>query len=305
MGLCSLSYGQTMVEEIRLLDRSAVLAIDVSDGRLETDLRDFGENTLDLDSDEGMAALDLWYSKWDALARSIAASTRKIAVDLTGGFDSRACLVPVMGSGIDMGQILVNSSQDGLHAHSEDLRIAGMIAESYGFPLNDYGNYQSAGDFYTVDEALGLSSYVDLCFHFQMYFKLQSLDEYHYSFTGNGGGTIRDLTKSFPRWDSRDGVMDDNIRKAGPFGRRVSDSVRSVLERSFDSIERKFGAFGRELDSAYEPTAFYLETRCRNHFGRSMTESYLSGPITPSPMLDSDLHRIKPSSSAAPTRTCS
>ena len=130
-----------------------------------------------------------------------------------------------------------------------------------------------------------------------MYFKLQSLDEYHYSFTGNGGGTIRDLTKSFPRWDSRDGVMDDNIRKAGPFDRRVADPVRSVLERSFDSIERKFGAFGRELDSGYEPTAFYLETRCRNHFGRSMAESYLSGPITLSPMLDSDLHRIKPSSS--------
>ncbi len=290
--LCSAAFGETMINEIEMLDRCTSVVIDISAGTLDFEYTDYMENTVELSSEEGMNILDSWYSKWTGLIRSLHSADSYIHFDLTGGFDSRMVFNLLCGSGIDINTIFVKSATDGLHTHSEDFAIASEIGKHYGFELNTrHGRIPPCVN-YTVDDAMNISFYLKLGFHKQMYQRIRSYSEPVHYFGGSGGECVRSY------WNSTE---EEYIQDAVKFCRYVSAdmvpavkaSTRKVLTAAFDRIREKYARFGRCIAPEDMCLALYRETRCRNHFGKDLLENYFGGQIKYAPLLDRELHRLK------------
>lgn len=295
--LCSAVYGETLIREIVMLDRCAVVEIDIPARKLEIRYKDYQENTVDPGSAEGIAILDAWRDKWVSRIRAIFSGGENIREDLTGGFDSRETLSLFLSSGIDMNRILVYSHTDQLHTHKEDFEIASEIAERYGFRLNNQDNVVRQGIPSPVEEVLARSFYPKLGFHKQMYFKREWNAARLFTFTGNGGECIRDY------WhETEQEYTDKAVKRCDAFAgspetcERLKRSTREVLSRSIRAMREHFSAAGRPIAEADLAPTLYRETRCRHHFGKQSVEAYLANIIMLSPLLDSQLYKLKLSS---------
>ena len=293
--LCSHAYAETMVDEIELLDRSAVLSADVSTGHLDIMLRPYGENTVELDSAAGMALLDAWYGRWTGVIRNLGELGAPLETDLSGGFDSRQILSLFLGSGVDMGGVCVDSIDDGLHTHAEDYAIADRIASAYGFELNNREPLAGGRSYCTAEDALNISFYTKLGFHKQMHWAFERREKYVFRFTGFGGGNTRG------HWAETSGGDEEKLiagfaRRGLAFkadGAGISRSIDTLSRKALQDIRGKFEALGMDRGGDVIFTDLYRETRNRSHFGKWTLEDYLGGTITCSPLLDSELERLK------------
>lgn len=290
--LCATAFSQTMVREIRMLDRAAVVEIDIPTQTLSLDYTDYRENTVTLSSPEGMAILDRWYEKWTAVLRGIRAKTTNMQVDLTGGFDSRMTIALLLGAGFDPGEITVYSHDDDLYTHREDLAIAKQISGHYGFRLNNEAAASLDKVPNTMEDILNISFYVKLGFHKQMYYsRWKHLTSFYYM-GGSGGECVRDY------WNvTQAEYVEKAVSRARAFpaerAGELEASVRRVLGRSFRELREKFARFGREPTENDLAMNLYRETRCRNHFGKDNLEHYHRGSYKLNPLLDPDLHKLK------------
>ena len=290
--LCSVAYGETLVKEIRSLDRCARVEIDTQSKNLEIRLTDYRENTVELSSPEGMALLDGWVTKWAGLIRNIKAETNNIQTDLSGGFDSRLTFSLLLGAGVDVSDIFVFSIHDELHTHAEDYEIASAIAEHYGFRLNDSSRLTPGIPLAEPKDILNLSLYTKLGFHKQIYNQSRFYEKPRYNFVGNGGECIRDY------WNmTAQEYTDAAAQRAAAWPRniapRMESSIRRILEDAFAGIREKDESFGRPLDLEELTLNLYRETRCRNHFGKAIVERSLANSITCAPLLDPMLHKLR------------
>lgn len=290
--LCSVAYGETMVNEIQVLDRCAEAEIHIPDRQLTIRYRDYLENTVELSSREGMELLDKWFHKWAGLMRNLKKQTNNIQTDLSGGFDSRLVFSLLLGSGVNLSDIFVFSIHDKLHTHAEDYEIASALAEHYGFRLNNSTALTPGISYETSSEILNISLYTKLSFHKQLYHQFHYFAPPRYNFVGNGGECIRDY------WNmSAEEFTNSTVKRCRAFPKEVSarmeQSVRNVLGRAFEGIQEKFTGFGRPIAPEELTVNLYRETRCRNHFGKSIVERYLANSITCAPLLDPLLHRLK------------
>lgn len=71
----SYAYLETAVNEVQLIDRSAIIQIDVATKSLELELKDYRENTVSLDTPEGIATLDRWIEFWCNVLRNVVKRT--------------------------------------------------------------------------------------------------------------------------------------------------------------------------------------------------------------------------------------
>lgn len=290
--LCSTAFSQTMVREIRMLDRAAVVEIDVAERRLRLHHVDYQENTVSLGSSEGMALLDRWYEKWTALLRNIRAKTTNMQVDLTGGFDSRMTIALLLGAGFDPGDIHVFSNDDNLYTHGEDYQIASTISSHYGFRLNNFHALSLDKVPVSMQDILNVSFYAKLGFHKQMYYsRWKHLTNFYYM-GGSGGECVREYWRF-----TQEEYIEKAVQRCKSFppeaARELETSVRRVLTRAFDQIREKFRCLGRCVDEDHLAMNLYRETRCRNHFGKDNVEHYLRGSYKFNPLLDPDLHKLK------------
>ena len=290
--LCSVAYGETLVKEIRSLDRCARVEIDTQSKNLEIRLTDYRENTVELSSPEGMALLDGWFTKWAGLIRNLKAETNNIQTDLSGGFDSRLTFSLLLGAGVDVSDIFVFSIHDELHTHAEDYEIASAIAEHYGFRLNDSSRLTPGIPLAEPKDILNLSLYTKLGFHKQIYNQSRFYEKPRYNFVGNGGECIRDY------WNmTAQEYTDAAAQRAAAWPRniapRMEKSIRRILEDAFAGIREKYESFGRPLDPEELTLNLYRETRCRNHFGKAIVERSLANSITCAPLLDPMLHKLR------------
>lgn len=290
--LCSVAYGETLVKEIRCLDRCARVEIDVPGKKLEIRLTDYRENTVELSSPEGMALLDKWFTKWAGLIRNLKAETNNIQTDLSGGFDSRLTFSLLLGAGVDLNDIFIFSIQDELHTHAEDFEIATAISEHYGFRLNDYDKLTPGIPLAEAKDILNMSLYTKLGFHKQIYNQSRYHEKPRYNFVGNGGECVRDY------WNMSAGeYIDAAAQRVSAWPRniapRMEKAIRRILEDAFSAIREKYAAFGRPLDPEELTLNLYRETRCRNHFGKAIVERSLANSITCAPLLDPVLHRLR------------
>ncbi|OUN22669.1 hypothetical protein B5G37_09680 [Pseudoflavonifractor sp. An85] len=290
--LCSVAYSETMVHEIEQVDRNAVIHINIGTKQLEYSYMDYQENTINISSEEGLKTLDRWYHKWTSLIRNIKDRGMSIQADLSGGFDSRLTFLLLHGSGVDLNNVLVNSIKDNLHTHVEDYKIASSISEHYGFSLNNRSVISGTPSYYTLDEIINDSFYIKLCFHKQMYWKLNYMSPNRACFGGSGGECVRSY------WNkSKEQYIRECLNRCKKYPAEVSsqleESLKRVLENSFESMQRKFERFGRGIDPQDLTLNFYRETRCRMHFGKDLVENYLGGFIKYTPLLDPELHKLK------------
>lgn len=290
--LCSVAYAETMVHEIEQLDRNAVVHIDIETKQLSYSYIDYKENTVSIGSEQGLRTLDRWYHKWVSLIKNIKDRGMNIQVDLSGGFDSRLTFLLLLGSGVDLNGVFVNSIKDNLHTHVEDYKIASGISEYYHFALNHREDTVDTPSYYTMDEIINHSLYLKLCFHKQMYWRTSYMQPNRAYFGGSGGECIRSY------WNkSKEQYMRDCLNRCKKFPAVVSsqleESLKRVLERSFEKMENKFERFGRSLDPQDMTLNFYRETRCRMHFGKDLLENYLGGYIKYTPLMDPELHQLK------------
>lgn len=293
-GLCSWVYSETMINEINMMDRSAVIELDIPQKALSWNLVDYKENTVDLDSPEGMQILDGWYRKWTGIVKGLVDSGEDVSFDLSGGLDSRMTLLLALGSGADLNKIHFASADDDLHCHPEDYEIASQMAEHFGFTLNNAGILSNDADNYSVENILNMNWYIQGCFHKENYFHYRHLKKSRYHFGGTGGESLRaylhykngkayinELTNAIPYYHLK------NILK-------IRDSIESAMEKTLDEVNSKFKNFVRPFATFNDmASALFHETRNRNHFGKATVLGYYSNKFSLSPLLDADLARLK------------
>lgn len=220
--LTSLSYQETPVREIKLIDKDSNIII--SNNTINYQLRDYKENSIKLDSEEGFNVLDKWFYKWTALFRNIKLHTNNISVDLSGGFDSRVIFMLMAESGINLNDIRVNTVNDDLHTHREDYEIASELAKYYNIKLN-----KKLDDnrllYYSLEDVVNMAYHNKMGFHKEIYFRNAKKEDKVYRVGGGGGEGVRSY------WDYNESeFINMNINYANRYPKLVQREMKSSIE---------------------------------------------------------------------------
>ena len=290
--LSSEIYEDTMVNEIKRISRNSVVEIDKIRKLLKINYIDYKENTVEIGSDDFFDILDNWYYRWINIVESIKLKTNNISMDLSGGMDSRCLLSLFLGSKIDLNTININTYTDKLHCHAEDFEIASQISHDYGFTLNKKLNIEKYP--FSFEDTINLSFYAKLCFHKEMYFKYSRYVDTLYKFGGFGGETIRYYRRYWNYTNLLDFIKSHQhatLLYPKEIRLEISDSIERIINKSSFLI-KKINHF-KEFDDSNYLANFYRETRCRDHYGKAIIEDYFSNICTLTPLLDSELQKLK------------
>lgn len=115
--LCSLSYSETLVNEIKVLPKNYSLNINLNTKSFLLNFIDYKEQSISVNSDEGIKILDNWFYRWTTIFRDLKFNTNNISFQLSGGFDSRLSLALLLSSNINLNEILFYSIDDDKHTH--------------------------------------------------------------------------------------------------------------------------------------------------------------------------------------------
>ena len=293
-GLCSVAYSETMINEIQVLPKNAVIEINVKSKAFILNYVDYKENTVELDSEKGIQILDNWFFRWTNVIKSIKAQTNNLQIALSGGFDSRITFMLALKSGIDLNEVRINSIKDELHTHSEDYEIASEIADYYQFKLNG-GNFRTDAINYTMEDIVNISFYTKLSFHKQMYYKTKKYIHRRFMIPGSAGECIRSY------WDLDIAQMKKaQMKNASSLSRGIVEDLKKsqfkIMDNAFDIIGEKYKL--KDAKSTDFSLNLYRDTRCRNHFGKGFVEDYFANVFSLAPLLDPELHMLKLSDEA-------
>ena len=289
--LCSHTYSETAINEIRLVERNAILQIDIAKQVLEIELINYKEHTVSPDSEEGIAILDRWIEFWGNVLRDVAQHTEFITMGLSGGFDTRMALLPLLHSGIDLNKVQFISYKGDLHTYKEDYEIASNIAEYYNIKLNQS---PSSNQFlnYSLFDGWNIYSYLIQTFHktFGLSPGKKRINKV-YHIGGLAGETIRG---NWLRFGSFKNFMESQMRFIKPYSgtlsQNLSNSMKNFLESAFREIGDKYNLDGSD---DMLPQYLYQETRCRHHFGKFSVYKYLTNNITFSPAFDPEVRKVR------------
>ena len=283
-------YSETAVNEISLIERNAVLHIDITNKTFEQERLDFKEYSVPLNSEGGIATLDRWIDFWGGVLRGIIQHTNRISVDLSGGFDSRVAFIVALHSGIDLNKIQINSWQGSHYTYPKDYIIASKIAEHYGFELNQpLPDCQSLN--YSLTDVLNMDLYYRQTFHkWPAIYKTKKSIDKTYTLNGYEGEAIRSRFHVPPRE-----FIESQRRLTRPYSSSLSDelfhSVENIFEAVFLAVRNKYKI--EDATSADIPHCAYHETWSRSHFGKMSLEAYFVNKICLSPIIDPKLRTLK------------
>ncbi len=288
--LASHSYPETAINEIQLVDRSAILTIGISEKNLQIKLIDYKEHSISPDSETGIAVLDNWIEFWGDVLYGVAQHTKFIQADLSGGFDSRVSIVPLLHSGIDLNTVRINSSTDGLHTHAEDYQIASKIAAHYGFNLNQSLPAQQFLN-YSLNDAWDIDLYSQNTFRNlpTVSWARKTVNKVYY-LKGHAGESIRKRWHMPPKKFIANQIS-KTTRYPAALSDKIFNSVKNILESAYNSICNKHNI--KDFDSIDIMQYLYEETRCRHHFGKEALGLYRRNNLAISPALDPELRTIK------------
>ena len=284
--LVTMSYDETLVNEIITLPRNCEVHIDKPNKQITIEEIDFEENTLELDSKKGIETLDKWFYKWVGILRHVKSISNNISVDLTGGFDSRVIAAIWLNANINLDEIRINSYNDDKHCHPEDFRIASEIGNKFGFKLNQkhFDNEKvSYDDVYTP---MLNSFYPKLCFHTEMNFKPFRYRNRIYHFTGSSGECLRGYPNETP--EEFFNILKNYI---ADFDTSLISSAKRLFSRSLDKISKKYNI--ADKNSLKMQERHYKETRSRLHSGKMVVEYFLINDYYINPFFDEDIYKLK------------
>ncbi|MBQ7928810.1 MAG: hypothetical protein IJ287_08745 [Methanobrevibacter sp.] len=280
--LCTLAYCETAVNEIESLPRNIIVHINRKNSSIDIEEIDHEENSISIDTSEGFEIIDRWYYKWVAVIRSIIENSNNMRLDLSGGFDTRIVAALVFSANVDLNTINVYSI-DNKVTMLEDIEIARQIADSFGFELNIYNDNMITEPIENMEGILDASFYTKFAINNQYNFKYVYPVDPLYAFSGSGGGCIR----GHPNMNTTD-YCDYWIKRAKKSDSSLIKPTREILDDGFSKVRELYSENEDEL-----PWRHYKETRLRYHFGKLAVENYLSNVIRMSPLIDSDLYKLK------------
>ena len=288
--LVSHAYFETPVNEIQLLDRSALVQIDIAKKSLEMELIDYKEQSISPDSAEGIATLDRWIEFWGNVYRGVAQQTNFIVNELSGGFDSRITFLTALNSSIDLDKVWIfTTTEKNYSVYIEDYDIASKIVKHYGLTLNKSFEMQRLN--YSLTDVFKIKRYSLQPFYKDPWLRNASkfIDK-QYKFTGQGGEVIR----GYWRGDPEEFIKDQSKRAksfSAELSNQLSSSLRIILESAFRTIRNKYDI--TKSNSAYLPQYLYQETRCRVNYGKNILSEYFQNTIILSPSLDPIIRTIQ------------
>lgn len=122
--LCSPSIYETMIKEINKLPSNIIIVININKRNCKFYYIDYKENSIPLESEEGMNIIDKWVVKWGYIFRSLQKKTKNFSIDLSGGYDTRTVFAILITSGIYLNKVLIKSAKDKKNpCHEEDFQI--------------------------------------------------------------------------------------------------------------------------------------------------------------------------------------
>ena len=279
----SYSIKETMINEIIQIPSNGYVIIN-NNKKLKIFYKDYKENSIPLESEEGLKLIDRWMNKWGYIIRSIKKKTHNFSFDLSGGFDTRLLLTILLNSGINISDILINSSRDKLHGHDEDLEIATNISSKYNFKLNNK-NLDKKSISLNEKVSVFLTIYSKLGFHKQFYLKDRYFLNPRFSFTGSGGEMLRGAP-CLPIEKFIKAISHNNVY--GHEEEFYNSSLKFLL-RNIELLKKE-----KKIYNDYEISfELYKMIVGRYHFGKGDLESYLSNIYTLEPLMDPDIKKIK------------
>ena len=284
--LCTPSIHETLIKEIIRIPSNSIIIINTENKILKVLFVDYQENSIPFESEEGLKIIDSWVDKWAYIIRSLKNKTNNIYSDLSGGFDSRLMLSILISSGIDLNEILINSSKDNKHGHEEDFAIASNISLKLGFKLNNLTLNQNHIR-WDLNNTLYCTKYSKLGFHKEFYLKDRFYKVPRFGFSGCGGEIIRGAPGC---------PIDEYIKSISSKGRKIKgheeeffNSSMRICNRSIKILKNR-----KTFDNDYEISSFlYSKGRARHHFGTLAVESFIPNVYILQPLIDPDLKKIK------------
>ena len=282
--LYSYSIYETLIKEIIQLPSNSIVTINIQKKTFNMLEVDYGENTIPLESEEGIKIIDKWVDKWGYIFRSLKSKTKIISCDLSGGFDTRTVLAILLNSGINLNEILIRSATDDKFVHIEDYKIASNISSNYGLKLNNK-NFENNDTIWNSKETLLGTLYTKLGFHKEFYFNKKFFNKPRFIFTGHGGEDLRG-SPGYPIKNYIDRICSRNI-----FGHKkeFDNSSKRLINRSLALLKQKKN-YNNDYEISYD---LYSRIVGRNHFGRSAVEAFLANIYSIQPLMDPDIKKIK------------
>ena len=277
-------YGETIINEISWLDRRAQLHIDAETAELSFNLRCLEEKTIPINTEEGLMILDTWHDKWASLVRGASELWGgDLMVDISGGYDTRMVLAPVLSSGADLSGIVFNS----IPTMEEDYRIANHFAQEFGFRLNAEPKPTAPHSLPPI-EPYAERALTSIFFASRIREQTSQLpSSWQMYFKGSGG----ELSRYY--WDgyNRSTIIERDLKKLQevhqPCDKHFQQCLESILSRSFDGIEMMLKQTGGSIGkTGIDGQRYYMETANRAHFGMEASRRTLFGQCIQTPLFD-------------------
>lgn len=282
--LVSFSLDETLIKEIKMVESNAYIIINLTTKTFKIFNQDYNENTIPLESEEGLNIIDKWADKWCYILRSLKKQTDNISVDISGGFDSRATLAVLLNSGINMDEIRIRSSLDKKNDHDSDFKIASNISSKLGFKLNNNLLDENYTGWNTMDSIFN-EIYSKLGFHKQFYIRDRFYNKPRFCFTGSGGEFIRGK----PNLPIKKFIELISIKNIQGHREEFYNSSEKLLNRSISFLKKK-KKFNNDFEIAFELNS---RTEVRNHNGRSAAECFMANIYNIQPLMDPEIRKIK------------
>ena len=282
--LCSFSMEETLINEIHQIPSNSFIVINKKYKNFKIYFIDYKENTIPLESEEGIKLIDNWVDKWGYILRSLKKQTDNISLGLSGGFDTRTVLSILLNSGINLNDINVFSLQDKVHDHETDLKIAKRIASKFGLKINNY-TLLKKGNILNLKDKLYNALYTKLGFHVEFTFNSKFYKIPLFSIAGSNGESLRGM----PNSNISEYIKKISYNNITGHKLEFFDSSMRIFNRSISFLKRK-----RTFSNDYEISSYlYDKAIGKNHFGKFASQEFMANIYTLQPLMDPDIKKIK------------
>ena len=295
MDLVSEALEDTWVKQIKLLDKDAVINIDVLNSKISMSIKDWQIRSVALDSKQGVEILDKWFVRWTRLLRNLQLKTNNISTDLSGGFDSRMTFCLALMSGMDLNKIRINSIvSDRNPCFKEDFEIASEIAKKFDFELNQSKFSIDAGANFSAQDVMNINLYTRLSFHRQTEWSWISYKRKYkaYSLSGDMGGVVR----GYKRNVSAEQNLEEYIKNIKAF---YPESVVKKAEKSIAKIANNTAKilvekYGHDDDVVSDVARLIqIDARSPRHFGGMSIMIHCANIYRLQPLADPELLKLQ------------
>ena len=282
--MCSFSLDETLINEIKIIPSNSFIVINIEENSLRINYINYQENSILLESKEGLEIIDNWFDKWVYIFRSLKKKTNNVSADLSGGFDSRTMITILLNSGFKMDELNIKSIVDNKHEHDVDFKIAKNISIKYGFKLNNF-NFDNDITNWSMKESLFNTIYSKLGFHKELYLLNYFYNKPIFSFSGSGGEFLR----GFPNMPIQEFLNINSLSNINNRKKEFYFSSKKIFNRSINLLKKE-----KEFNNDFEISSdLYSKSVGKNHFGRNALVKFLANMYVLQPLMDPEIKKIK------------